>query len=122
VSAFVTARSALAAGETTVVVIDTVLSEGLSSVLPRVALAELVRTVPLATVEATRTTTVKVTVVRVGKLEIEQRTVPDEPTGGVTHDQPAGGVAETKVVPGGRTSVTEAFGAASVPKFRSWNV
>jgi hypothetical protein len=94
---------------------DKVLLEAASSLLPLVVLTEFVRTVPLATVEATRTTRVKVTGVPVGKLEIEQRTVPDEPTGGVTHDQPPGGVAETKVVPGGRTSVTEVFGAVSGP-------
>jgi hypothetical protein len=122
VFAFVTARSAFAAGEATVVVIDRVLFEVLVSVLPLVALTELVRIVPLATVEATRTTTVNVTVVRMGKLGLEQRTVPAEPTAGVTQDQPAGGAAETKVVPGGRTSVTEAFGAAFGPRLRSWKV
>ena len=117
-SAFVTARSAFAAGEATVVVIDTVLFEMFVSVLPLVALTELVRIVPLATVEGMPTTTVNVTVVK-AKLASEQRTVPDEPTAGVTQDQPVGGEAETKVVPGGRTSVTEAFGAAFGPRLRS---
>src|SRR5512143_1207948 len=120
-SAFVTARSAFSAGDRTVVVIDTELFDVVVSVLPLVALTELVRIVPLATVEATRTTTVNVTAVK-ARLASEQRTVPDEPTAGVTQDQPGGGVAETKVVPGGRTSVTEAFGAAFGPRLRSWKV
>ena len=119
VSTWVTATFALAAGEATVVAMATASSVGSTSVPPLVVVTALFRTVPFATVESTRTTTVKVTVVPVAKLGFEQRTVPAEPTGGVTQDQPAGGVAETNVVPGGRTSVTEAFEAVFGPWLRS---
>ena len=66
--------------------------------------AVLLTTVPLATDEATLTTSVKFAVAPAVSSAIELVTVPVPPTAGVTLPQPPGDVNDTNVVPAGSTS------------------
>ncbi|HMF05203.1 MAG TPA: hypothetical protein VKH17_10340, partial [Acidimicrobiia bacterium] len=66
---------------------------------------------PLAVLELTCTTSVKLTEPG-ASAALPQLTVPPAPAAGVVHDQPAGDVRETNVVPEGRVSVSVALWAA----------
>src|SRR5215470_13173704 len=102
-SLLVMARSACAL---TLVVAVAVLLPAFGSVVALAAVAVLVMVAPLPTLALTLSTMVKVAVVPAANVALEKTTLPVPPTGGVVMVQPAGAVAETKVVLAGTASVT----------------
>src|SRR6185436_9593794 len=110
-SLLVTPTLALAAGDTTVVVIASVLSAGTLSTLLLWIVGVVESTVPFGVVDGTFTTIVKLESVPSWSAA-EQRTVSLVPTGGVTQVhvlEPPVTAAETNVVPAGRTCVSTGF-------------
>src|SRR2546423_450353 len=90
----------------TVVKAEAVLLLLLGSVVVVEAVAELVIVVPLGVLAATRTTIVKLGAAPAATVARVKVTLPMPPTAGAAVVQPAGAVAETKVVPAGRVSAT----------------
>src|SRR5215470_14934172 len=111
-SLFVTARSACVI---TPVVAVAVLLAVFGSFVALAAVAVLVMVAPLATLLLSLTTMVKVAVSALATVALEKTTLPVPPTGGVVAVQPAGAVAETKVVLAGTASVTVALLAEPGP-------
>lgn len=112
-STFVTDRSAEAA----TVVVDVPLSlPGFGSELDEEAVAVFESTVPAATSGPTATVSVNTALVT-PRLGFEHDTEPPEPTAGVVHDHPPGDDSDTKVVPAGSVSVSEADAALLGPAF-----
>ena len=104
-------RSALAP---TVVVAVPLSSPGLGSLVAEEAVAVFVITVPAMTEPSTATTSVNAALPTPSE-EAEQETAPPEPTAGVVQDQPPGLASETKVVPAGSVSASEADAALLGP-------
>src|SRR4051812_2716451 len=88
----VVARSAETVG---VVLIVAELLVPIGSVVVLEALAVLLIVVPVAVLESTFATMVKVAVAPTARVGVVANTVPLDPTGGPLTDQPAGPVAET---------------------------
>src|SRR6266545_3929241 len=101
VSVLVRERSACVV---TVVVAVAELLPGTGSGSVVLAVAVFVIMLPFGVDALTLTTIVKTAVAPLAILGFENVTVPVPPTGGVRELNPAGGVAETKVVPAGTAS------------------
>src|SRR5215217_7543449 len=93
-----TLDAAMSADAATVVLELPVLLPEFGSVVVLVAVAELLIVVPASTLAFTLVTITKVAVAPAGTVGLAKVTVPVPPTGGASVLQPAGAVAETKVV------------------------
>lgn len=109
----VTPRSAEVA---TVLVFVAVLLAGSGSAVDELAEAVFEIVEPPGAAAFTFTTSVNAAVASAND-ELLQLTVPGAPTAGVVHDQPAGDVSETNVVPAGNASLRVALCAGFGPLF-----
>src|SRR5215813_878610 len=111
-SVLITARSAWVI---TLVIATPVLLARFDSTDVVAPVALFVIVVPEGALALTLTTIVNMADSATATLAFEKRTLPVPPTAGVVDAQPAGAVAETKVVLAGVASVSVTLAAASVP-------
>ncbi len=110
----VTARSAEVL---TVAELFALLLPGFESLVDELPDAVFVIVDPLMAFALTLKTSVKVGEAPFASVAIEQLTVPVPPTAGVVHNQPAGDVSETNVVPPGSVSLSVTLSASLGPPF-----
>jgi len=103
------------AGERTVVVAEPLLFSEFPSGVPEVTVAVLLIVEPAGTVGATATVSVKTELPSTDNEGFEHETEPPSPGSGAVHDQPAGALRLTKVVPAGSVSFHEVLTAESGP-------
>ena len=106
----------------TVVVAVALLLAGVGSVVEELTVAVLEMTVPLAVVESTFTTMVKLALSPLPIVAFVHVTVPLAPTAGVVQVQPAAALSETKVVCSGSGSVTLTELACEGPPLLTFSV